>query len=83
MQLEAQTTTRGFLAFSMGALGIAIIIKGTLEVLSLYLFFTFTQPCLCISLCQVIKQKKFALYTQPMITNTTVIDKTMIKLYSR
>jgi len=32
MQPEAQTTTRGFLAVSAGALEIAIVIQGTLEV---------------------------------------------------
>jgi len=37
MQPEAQTTTRDSLAVSAGALEIAIVIQGTLEVLSRYL----------------------------------------------
>jgi len=37
MQPEAQTTTRSSLAVSAGALEIAIVIQGALEVLSLYL----------------------------------------------
>jgi len=38
MQPEAQTTTRGFLANSEGALEIAIVIQGALKVFRLYLF---------------------------------------------
>jgi len=40
MQSEAQTTTRGFLAVTAGALEIAIVIQGALEVWSLYPFLT-------------------------------------------
>jgi len=38
MQPEVQTTTWGSLAVSMGALEIATVIQGALEVLSLYLY---------------------------------------------
>jgi len=37
MQLEAQTTTCGFLALTVGALEKAIVIQDTLEVWTLYL----------------------------------------------
>jgi len=38
MQPEVQTTTRGFLVVSAGALEIANVIQGTLEVFWLYVF---------------------------------------------
>jgi len=47
MQLEAQTTARGFLAVSAGALEILIIIQGTFEVWSLYLFYHYTYSTFC------------------------------------
>jgi len=42
MQPEAQTTTRGSLADSVGALEIEIFVQGALEVLSFCLFYTVT-----------------------------------------
>jgi len=39
MQPVAQTTTRGSLAVSAGALEIAVVIQGALEVVWLYLYF--------------------------------------------
>jgi hypothetical protein len=42
MQLEAQTTARGFPAVSIGTLEIAIGIQGAFEVLWLHLYFHYT-----------------------------------------